>query len=267
MSEVTLLGTPLMATTYPGLAEKCLEWSRGPRSVALEFANTQIVTMRRHEPAFREMTRGYDHFAPDGMPLIWCMNRAGAGLKDRVYGPTFMREFLTHAPAGTTHYLLGGTEDCAVKLREVFLKLNPGLKFVGSFHGRCGADGILTDGKDEAVTEELNRLSPDFIWLCFGAPKQQTWLMRHKNLVRRGVLMTVGFAFDVNAGTKPDAPAWMQRMALTWLFRIWSEPRRLGPRYLKYNFLFLWYLAWDGLRGRAFRPAPSPTGSAAQPTR
>jgi N-acetylglucosaminyldiphosphoundecaprenol N-acetyl-beta-D-mannosaminyltransferase len=263
MSKVTLLGTPLMATTYGGLGDQCIEWARGPQCVALEFANTQIVTMRRHDPAFREMTRGYDHFAPDGMPLIWCMNRAGAGMKDRVYGPTFMREFLTRAPAGSTHYLLGGTEECGTRLREVFLKLNPGLRFVGSFHGRCGADGLLLDGADEKITAELNRLSPDFIWLCFGAPKQQTWMMRHKPLIRRGVMMTVGFAFDVNAGTKPDAPAWMQRLGLTWLFRICSEPRRLGPRYLKYNLLFLWYLLWDGLRGRVFTRETSPTGSTA----
>jgi N-acetylglucosaminyldiphosphoundecaprenol N-acetyl-beta-D-mannosaminyltransferase len=65
------------------------------------------------------------------------------------------------------------------------------------------------------------------------------------------VILSVGFAFDVNAGMKPDAPLCMQRLGLTWVHRLASEPRRLGPRYLKYNFLFLWYLAWDGLRSRA----------------
>ena len=68
----------------------------------------------------------------------------------------------------------------------------------------------------------------------------------------RGVILTVGFAFDVNAGMKPDAPLWMQRVGLTWVFRLASEPRRLLGRYLRYNFLFLFYLAVDGLRGRAW---------------
>jgi N-acetylglucosaminyldiphosphoundecaprenol N-acetyl-beta-D-mannosaminyltransferase len=62
----------------------------------------------------------------------------------------------------------------------------------------------------------------------------------------------VGFAFDVNAGLKPDAPPWLQRAGLTWLFRLASEPRRLASRYFKYNGLFLFYLFWDGIRGRAF---------------
>ncbi|MEP7249935.1 MAG: WecB/TagA/CpsF family glycosyltransferase [Spartobacteria bacterium] len=33
------------------------------------------------------------------MPLLWCLNARGAGLRDRVYGPTFMRRCLEASPA------------------------------------------------------------------------------------------------------------------------------------------------------------------------
>ena len=99
------------------------------------------------------------------------------------------------------------------------------------------------------MLEEINRLSPDFIWVGLGTPKQQEWIHRHKPALRRGVLLAVGFAFDVNAGLKKDAPAWMQRAGLTWAFRAFSEPQRLLTRYLRYNSLFLYYLLKD-----AFRP-------------
>src|SRR5581483_11449535 len=112
-------------------------------------------------------------------------------------------------------------------------------------------DGSLAPADETQVMDEINRLSPEFIWVGFGTPKQQAWLRRYKPRVRRGVILTVGFAFDVNAGMKPDAPLWMQRFGLTWVFRLASEPRRLGMRYARYNFLFLWYLLRDGLRGRA----------------
>jgi N-acetylglucosaminyldiphosphoundecaprenol N-acetyl-beta-D-mannosaminyltransferase len=214
--------------------------------------------MRRHEPAFRELTGAYDHFPPDGMPLVWCLNRAGASLRDRVYGPTFMMEFLRRVPGEFTHYLLGGSEQCGARLRETFLRMNPAIKFVGAFHGKCNPAGLLEGAAEQTVIEEINRLSPDFIWVGFGTPKQQAWLKRHKALIRRGVILTVGFAFDVNAGMKPDAPLWMQRFGLTWIFRLWSEPRRLGPRYLRYNFLFLFYLFRDGLCGRAWGKAGVP---------
>jgi N-acetylglucosaminyldiphosphoundecaprenol N-acetyl-beta-D-mannosaminyltransferase len=81
-----------------------------------------------------------------------------------------------------------------------------------------------------------------------GTPKQQRWIHDHKSQLRRGVLLAVGFAFDVNAGTKRDAPLWMQRRGLTWLFRISQEPGRLLGRYLKYNTAFVVLLALEWLR-------------------
>jgi N-acetylglucosaminyldiphosphoundecaprenol N-acetyl-beta-D-mannosaminyltransferase len=253
MTTLEVLQTPLLLTDYDQLAAACLKWARGGQCIALDFANTQIVTMRRHEAAFRELTSSYDYFPPDGMPLVWCLNRAGAQLHDRVYGPAFMSRFLRQAPANSTHYLLGGSAECGAKLRDIFEKLNPGVNFIGGFHGFCHPNGVLDKAAEQEVISEINKLSPDFIWVGFGTPKQQAWVKHHKHLIRRGVILTVGFAFDVNAGLKPDAPAWMQRLGLTWVFRLVSEPRRLGSRYLRYNFLFLWYLLFDGLGGRAWQ--------------
>src|ERR1035437_4509707 len=173
MTALELLGTPLLLTDYRGLDELCRQWARAGACVALDFANTQIVTMRRHEPWFRDLTSVYDCFPPDCMPLIWCLRLAGARLRDRVYGPTFMRQFLTSAPAESTHYLLGGSSACGAQLRAVFGKLNPGLRFVGAFHGKCLPDGRMEGAADEAVIEEINRLSPDFIWIGFGRSEER----------------------------------------------------------------------------------------------
>lgn len=249
MQVLPVLGAPLLVTDYDRLAAQCLDWARGPRCVALEFVNTHIVAMRRHDPAFRSVLGAFDFLVPDGMPLVWCLNRAGARLKDRVYGPTFMRRFLETAPSGSTHYLLGGSQECGRRLREISLQRNPKLQFVGGFHGRCDESGVLDGAAEREVIEEIHRLSPDFLWVGFGTPKQQAWVQKHKQLIQRGVILTVGFAFDANAGLKPDAPTWLQRLGLTWFYRLCSEPRRLGPRYSKWNSLFLFYLVWDGLRG------------------
>jgi N-acetylglucosaminyldiphosphoundecaprenol N-acetyl-beta-D-mannosaminyltransferase len=248
MKRMHVLSAPLLVTDYDELSSQCQRWAREPQCRLLEFVNTQIVTMQRHDPAFRTTMSAYNDLVPDGMPLVWCLNRAGAQLKDRVYGPTFMRRFLETVPADTTHYLLGGSEACGAKLREFFPKAN----FVGSFHGRCEADGSLAGNAEVEVVDEINRLAPDFIWVGFGTPKQQLWAQKHKEQLQRGVVLTVGFAFDANAGLKPDAPKWMQRCGLTWLYRMASEPQRLIPRYVKWNSLFLFYLVWDGLRGQAW---------------
>ncbi|MFN0069650.1 MAG: WecB/TagA/CpsF family glycosyltransferase [Limisphaerales bacterium] len=258
-----LLGTPLLLTSYAGLAELLEARSAADPPVVVDFSNTHIVTMRRHQPEFRRLTGGVNWFVPDGMPLIWCLNRAGAGLRDRVYGPTFMDHCLRGLSGVTSHYLVGGSEECGRKLREKYSVLNPRLRFVGGFHGRCGDDGRLSAEDEERVAREIRDTRPDFVWIGLGAPKQYAWLASNHALLPRGVVLTVGQAFDVNAGLRPDAPAWMQRLGLTWFYRLASEPARLGPRYLKYNSLFLFYVLWDGLRGRLFAP---PTEEPARPS-
>lgn len=253
---VHVLGAPLLVTTYEDLRARCVEWAGQPRVTTVAFSNTQIVTLVRHDPEFRQVMSTFDCLVSDSTPLTWCMNLAGAGLRDRVYGPTFMRYFLERAPTGSTHFLVGGSPECAARLQHRFTRVNPGLQFVGSYHGRCDLQGRLDPAEEANLLDEINQRAPDYLWICFGAPKQQRWAARYKPHLRRGVVLVVGFAFEANAGLKPDAPVWMQRAGLTWLYRMVTEPRRLGPRYAKYNSLFLWYLLWDGLRGRAWGPWP-----------
>jgi len=71
------------------------------------------------------------------------------------------------------------------------------------------------------------------------------------------VFLAVGDAFTLLSGRGRIAPPWMQRWGLTWVFRLMREPARLGPRYLKYNTLFLFYLLWDRLRSRSAAVPPT----------
>jgi N-acetylglucosaminyldiphosphoundecaprenol N-acetyl-beta-D-mannosaminyltransferase len=244
MRTIDLLGTPLSVTNYAELIAESWRRAKMAAPCVIDFSNTQIVTLRRSDPAFRELTRDVDVFVPDGMPLIWCLNRRGAELTDRVYGPTFMRHLLDDPPDESTHYLLGGSEECGRRLRERF----PRARIVGAFHGRCNSDGVLEGTADATVLDGIRQLAPDYIWVGLGTPKQYGWIHRNKHQLARGVILAVGFAFDVNSGMKRDAPMWAQRLGLTWVFRLLSEPRRLARRYLRYNTLFLYYLARDAFR-------------------
>lgn len=248
MRSIELLGTPLSVTTYDELTTFCQALAKESQTRAIDLSNTQIVTMRRHDRHFREITSDFDFFIPDGMPLIWCLNAKGAKLRDRVYGPTLMRTCILRSPAPFTHYLLGGSSETLRLLQERLKAQQPGLLIVGSNNGYFKSDD------NERIVDQINQLSPDFIWVGLGTPKQQVWIHENKTRIKRGVILAVGFAFDVNAGTKSDAPAWMQRVGLTWVFRIASEPRRLLTRYLKWNTLFLFYLVRNAIMPRARHP-------------
>lgn len=248
MKTIHLLGTPLQATSHDEWIGFCQRRAKEPGAIAVDFTNTHIVTMRRCDAAFREDTSGMDYFVPDSMPLKWCLNARGGGMEDRVYGPDFLRRCVLASPAPTTHYFLGGSEACLHKLEDRLMRQQPALRALG------WQNGYFAPEESGRIVAEINRLSPDFIWVGLGTPRQQQWIRRWKSEVRRGILFAVGFAFDANAGTKKDSPPWMQRAGLGWLYRLGTEPVRLGPRYLKWNSLFLWYLLADGLRGRAYQP-------------
>ena len=240
-----VLGTPLAVTSYAELSEFLFRRAAAAGPFVVDFSNTQIVTMRRHEEGFRETTQGVDLFVPDGMPLIWCLNRQGAGLKDRVYGPTFLRECIARSPQEVRHYFFGASKECLDALLKKVIELNPGITICGSRTGYFSRDD------ETRIAEDILQARPDMLWVGLGTPKQQEWINRWKGAFPAGVLLAVGFAFDVNAGTKPDAPGWMQKYGLTWIYRIASEPRRLAWRYLKWNSLFLFYLLRDFLDNKS----------------
>lgn len=243
-----ILTTDLQATTYADLHADLVARSREPGSFVVDFSNTHIVTMRRHDEAFRKLTAGTAWFIPDGMPLIWLMNARGAGLRDRVYGPAFLTYAIARQPAEVSHFFLGGSSECVERLIAQARRLNPGIRIAGHHHGYFGS------AEEPAILASILASDADFIWVGLGTPRQQQWIENHRHRIPRGILLAVGFAFDVNAGTKRDAPLWMQRNGLTWLFRLLAEPARLGPRYFKYNLLFLWYLLRDATGKKASLP-------------
>lgn len=203
----------------------------------VDFTNTHITVLRLTDPEFRRSTESIDHFVPDSMPLTWCVNLAAGKtvMPDRVYGPEFMNRCLRNSPPHIKHYFLGASEDCLADLIKETTKLNPQLNICGSHHG------YFRPEESPRVLDQINATAPDVIWVGLGTPKQQEFTSWAKDKLRKGWLLNVGFAFDVNAGRKGDAPKGMQSVGLTWLYRLASEPKRLGPRYAKFNSLFLLY--------------------------
>ena len=62
-----------------------------------------------------------------------------------------------------------------------------------------------------------------------------------------GLMVGVGAAFDYTAENIYRAPRWMQKHNLEWFYRLLQDPKRLFPRYLYTNTL---YLIEADLRGK-----------------
>jgi N-acetylglucosaminyldiphosphoundecaprenol N-acetyl-beta-D-mannosaminyltransferase len=191
------------------------------------------VMESQRDPALREIHNRSGLTTPDGMPMVWAGRRAGATWMQRVYGPDLMLDVLARAAErGWSSYFYGGKEGVPELLAERLTARLPGLRIVGSYSPPFRA---LTPGEDDAIVEQINSVTPDLVWVGLSTPKQERWMAAHVGRLRAPVLLGVGAAFDIHAGTLRQAPPWMQRSGLEWAYRLYREPRRLWRRYFSNN--------------------------------
>ncbi len=175
--------------------------------------------------------------APDGMPLVWLGRLSGHNHVDRVYGPDLMLALCDRSTTkGYRQYFYGGDDGVPELLKSKLVNRFPGLNVVGTFSPPFRA---LSDEEDEKIVEDINDAEPDIVWVGLSTPKQERWMAAHVNRLKAPVLIGVGAAFDFHTGLKMQAPRWIQRGGLEWLFRLLTEPRRLWRRYLRNNPLFI----------------------------
>lgn len=166
---------------------------------------------------------------PDGMPLVWLSRLLGKHRTERVYGPDLLRALTaTSALHGYRQFYYGGADGVAERLRRALIIAYPGLQVAGTL---CPPFRELTREEDDAAVETINAACPDILWVGLSTPKQERWMASHLSRINVPVMIGIGAAFDFLAGTKRQAPLWMQRSGLEWLFRLCSEPRRLWRRY------------------------------------
>jgi N-acetylglucosaminyldiphosphoundecaprenol N-acetyl-beta-D-mannosaminyltransferase len=175
---------------------------------------------------------------PDGQPLVWALHALGHPRATRVYGPDLMVRFCARAArSGTPMYLYGGRTPEALALLESRLRERfPGLRIAGGFSPPFRA---LSSEEEERAIAEINSSGAAVVWVGTGQPKQEKWMLRMRPRLDAPLLVGVGAAFDFHAGLVSQAPPWMQRNGLEWVYRLAREPRRLWRRYARYNPRFL----------------------------
>lgn len=208
-----------------------------------------IMEARRNED-LRHIIQNAGLVTPDGMPLVFISRWMGYQHVGRVYGADLMLAFSQlSAEKGYRNYFYGGIEGVAEEVAGRLSTQFQGLQVVGTYSPPFRS---LTEEEALDVVERINAAKPDVVWVCLGSHKQDMWMGTFREHLHAPILVGVGAAFDMLSGRKPQAPRWMQRMALEWLFRLILEPRRLWRRYLFNNPLFMILVMLQYLRIRQF---------------
>jgi N-acetylglucosaminyldiphosphoundecaprenol N-acetyl-beta-D-mannosaminyltransferase len=247
-----VLGMRVDATSYEDTAARILGWTRRRESKYVCIATVNNVMEAYDSRAFQTVMNEADLVTPDGMPLVWGLRLLGQGRATRVYGPDLTPILLESAAAAQIPVgFYGGSPEVLSKLIEVvrrrFGKTQIAYSYSPPFRPQSPEE-------DQGVVEEINRSGTRILFVGLNTPKQDYWMAAHKGRVQ-AVMVGVGAAFDFLAGTKPQAPRWMMRHGLEWLFRLATEPRRLWKRYLKHNprFVVLFALQLLGWKLRQWR--------------
>jgi len=246
MDRANILGVGVSIVDMDTALSRIDNWieKREPNYVIAVPAHCIVECLR--DERLREIYNSAGMVTPDGRPIAWIARLMGFRHIEQVRGSDLMLKVCERSVAcGYRHFLYGGwppsvVEELARKLRNRF----PGIQIVGTY---APPFRPLTSEEDNGVIEMINSTRPDIVWIGLGAAKEEFWAHAHRGKLVAPVLIGVGAAFDFHSGRKPHAPRWMIRLGLEWFFRVLTEPRRLGPRYLKDNPVFIWNILRQAL--------------------
>ena len=243
-----ILGVQISAVDLPGSCQTIEGLIQERKKSYVCVCPVSTIMECVHDPNVLRVVNNATIATPDGMPTVWIGRKRGFKNMSRVYGPDLMLAMCERsALKGYRNYFYGATDQVLEKLESALKNRFPNLNICGKF---APPFRPLTEGEDRNVVKRINEARPDLLWVGLGSPKQDLWIDSHRKALEVPVMLAVGAAFDFLSGTKPQAPRWMQRIGLEWLFRLCSEPRRLWKRYLLGNAQFLYLSAKDSLKER-----------------
>jgi N-acetylglucosaminyldiphosphoundecaprenol N-acetyl-beta-D-mannosaminyltransferase len=242
-----LIGVRVDSSTVSDATARILSWACEGRSRYICFGTVSALIECTDSTAYRNVLEQADLVTSDGMPLVWLLRALGAPGAGRVYGPDLVPLVLDGAArAGLPVGFYGGTETALARLTSFASERFPGLQIA---YAASPPFRPATPAEDANTVSQIQEARVRILFVGLGSPKQDFWMHAHAGRID-AVMLGVGAAFDFLAGTKPQAPRWMQRSGLEWLFRLSTEPKRLWRRYLQNNPRFIVLVLAQLLRTR-----------------
>lgn len=233
-----LTDLPVPAMTFREAMQTLYEWAHDSKTRYVSTCTVYTLMRAMEEDEVFTALKAADMITADGMPLVWLQRSQGQRHAERVYGPDVMLALCerTKGDSEISHYLFGGLPGVPEELAQVLTERFEGINIAGTFSPPLADIG---EEPDDQIVQRLNRSGASVIWVGLGSPKQDLWMHLYRPVLDAPLLIGVGAAFDFISGTKLQAPVWMRRRGLEWLFRLLQEPRRLWHRYLVYNIRFV----------------------------
>jgi N-acetylglucosaminyldiphosphoundecaprenol N-acetyl-beta-D-mannosaminyltransferase len=247
LPSVIVWGVPFAPLTFAQTVEQVGALVKAGRPSFFITMNLHSAKVAATHPRFQQAIQEAAFVVADGMPLVWASRLAGTPLPERVTGSDLFPALCQQAARkGHRVFLLGGAPGIADAAAQNLSETYPGLQIVGT---ESPPFRDLTAEEEAQLNARIRAAMPHVLFVTFGQPKGELWILDHYRNLGVPVCVQVGAALDFAAGRVPRAPRWLQKAGMEWTYRLYREPRRLCRRYLQ-DFRFflgkLWEDWWKG---------------------
>lgn len=255
--KIKILKVKFDKVTTDEALKTTLNWLKGDKFHRISTPNPEFLLEAQKNQKFLEILNKSDLNIPDGIGILWASKysdstknikskfikiiKAIPSMLSVVFYPKHIKKVLPERVTGTDLmqkickevsdknikiFLLGASEGVAEKTKEILQKTYPNIKIVGTY---CGSP---SQKENEIIIKKINSVSPDILFVAYGAPAQEIWINRNqKKLKSVKLAIGVGGAFDFIAGKRKRAPVFMQKIGLEWLYRLFQQPSRIKRIY------------------------------------
>ena len=222
IEPIRILGVPVHPLTMAQSVEALEQRMLAGEQTFVVTANAEIIMMCQEDAAYNDIiSHQAELVLPDGAGAVWAGRHLGYKVPERVAGFDLYNHLLAlSAEKGYKAYFFCGSPGIAEAAKAKSEEMYPGVQIVGCHNG------YFTDADVPAIIEEINNSGAEMLFVALGAPKQEKWILEHREELKPRILMGIGGSFDVLAGKMERAPKWMQDASLEWAFRLYKQPSR-----------------------------------------
>jgi len=184
--------------------------------------NPEQVVLTQKQPSFLVTLQKADVLLPDGQGIVWAsqwLKGNGESIQERIAGVDVVKALLDQLPKTTRVLLVGGQNYHLLQYKEHQIRWEPTYQDVKNPQPE----------EETQLQKVIQEFQPDLVFVAFGAPYQEEWVIAHLGLLKKSgvkLVMVVGGAFDVLLGKVPRAPLFIQHLGLEWLYRLIQQPWR-----------------------------------------
>lgn len=219
-TRVEILGCGVDPVDTAQALNRIVTFIRDGRPAHVVTFGAEMAVRACHDANYRDAVNAADLVVADTVGIVWASRMLGTPLRERVAGIELVERVCEIANGSV--YFLGGAEGVAATAAAALGSRHPRLGIAGSRHG------YFANGESPGIVDEIRTSGASLLLVALGFPRQEFWIRENLKALGGVTCIGVGGAFDVWAGKSKRAPESWRRAGLEWLYRLVTEPRRLG---------------------------------------